>query len=50
MIDKWNCESYDSGYCYSLGRPLTDEEDDMCSYCCCQIKLYNEDDCVEEQR
>lgn len=36
MEDKYNCDAYDSGYCYRLGRPLTDEEDDMCEYCCCE--------------
>lgn len=41
MENKFNCDAYDSGYCYVLTRPLTDEEDDMCDYCCCYriIKL-----------
>lgn len=34
MIDKYNCDSYDSGYCYHLGRPLTPEEDDTCEDKC----------------
>lgn len=33
--NKYNCDSYDSGYCYCLGRPLTGEEDDMCEDICC---------------
>lgn len=37
--NKYNCDAYDSGYCYWLGRPLTDEEDDMCEYCCCYFRL-----------
>lgn len=35
MENKNNCDAYDSGYCYRLGRPLTNEEDDICEdYCC----------------
>lgn len=35
MENKYNCDAYDNGYCYCLGRVLTDEEDDMCEdYCC----------------
>ena len=30
MENKYNCDAYDSGYCYCLGRPLTDEEDWIC--------------------
>lgn len=41
MENKFNCDAYDNGYCYVLARPLTDEEDDTCDYCCCYrlIKL-----------
>lgn len=35
MGNKNNCDAYDSGYCYLLGRPLSDEEDDICEYSCC---------------
>lgn len=34
MLDKYCCDAYDSGYCYRLGRPLTDEEDDICEEYC----------------
>ena len=40
MENKNNCGSYDSGYCYCLGRPLTDEEDERCEFECC---AYDED-------
>lgn len=37
--NKYNCGAYDSGYCYSLGRCLTDKEDGICDdYCCCYIE------------
>lgn len=39
MENKYNCDAYDSGYCYRLARLLTDEEDDMCEDCCAQAKL-----------
>lgn len=35
--NKYNCDAYDSGYCYRLGRPLTDEEDDICEDYCCYL-------------
>ncbi len=35
MENKYNCDSYDCGYCYYLSRPLTDEEDDRCEDKCC---------------
>lgn len=35
MENKYNCDAYDSGYCYCLDRPLTDEEDDSCEDFCC---------------
>lgn len=41
MNNKDNCDAYDSGYCYLLGRPLTDEEDDMCEDSCCYILTKN---------
>lgn len=31
---KYNCYAYDSGYCYRLGRPLTNEEDEFCEDDC----------------
>ena len=41
--DKYNCGCYDSGYCYSLGRPLTDEEDNICEYNCYIIESNEEE-------
>lgn len=36
MENKYNCDAYDSGYCYRMARCLSDEEDDKCEYCCCE--------------
>lgn len=41
MENKYNCDAYDSGYCYCLGRPLTDEEDNRCEDECC---VYDEEE------
>lgn len=39
MENKYNCDAYDDGYCYRLGKPLSDEEDDKCEDCCiCNTK------------
>lgn len=39
MENKYNCDAYDDGYCYRLGRPLSDNEDDKCEDCCiCDTK------------
>lgn len=46
--DKYTCGSYDSGYCYQLGRPLTDKEDDACEYYCC-IMSDNENSAEQEE-
>lgn len=48
--NKFDCDAYDSGYCYVLARPLTDEEDDMCDYCCCYrlIKLKEKNNTKED--
>lgn len=32
--NKYNCDAYDSGYCYCLARPLSVEEEDYCEDKC----------------
>lgn len=39
----FTCDSYDSGYCYVLGRPLTEEEDELCQDRCIICKIGRED-------
>lgn len=46
--NKYTCDAYDSGYCYSLGRPLTDDEDDICEDDCCYKQSI--DEITEEMR
>lgn len=41
-MNKYDCDAYDSGYCYQLGRCLTDEEDDICEAQCTSSNKYNE--------
>jgi len=39
MENKYSCNCYDSGYCYCLARPLTDEENEFCEDdCSCYLK------------
>ena len=48
MENKYNCGAYDSGYCYCLARPLTDEEDDLCEDYCCAYNEYLTEDIANE--
>ena len=47
MENKYNCDAYDSGYCYCLGRVLTDEEFDICEDRCCAAEL-NKDNNIQK--
>ena len=40
-MNKYDCDAYDSGYCYQLGRCLTGEEDDICEAQCISSNVYN---------
>ena len=42
-MNSYDCDAYDSGYCYRLGRPLTDKEDDICEcYCVIELNMSNQ--------
>lgn len=45
-VNKYNCDAYDSGYCYCLARPLTVEEEDDCEDKC--IRYDKSDDDVKQ--
>lgn len=40
--NSFNCNAYDSGYCYVLGRALTEEEDALCEDHCILCKIERE--------